>query len=165
MLFLPNLKVVDIGWCVHTAVHRQGMEVVAHQGGIAVEGDGLVLHLQGFECAGMGFQVGNELRLVLHLAAGVAVGELVGRQCMKLLEVQVQHGLGQLIDCLGYILLGGAGRGGDVAAEQAQKSDQHFEVGHGCFLIVVKKYDEVRRRTTMQYSQGGRKVKFCRSLR
>lgn len=56
---------------------------------------------------------------------------------MKLLEVQVQHGLGQLVDRLGHILFGGGRRCCDVAGEQAQKTDQHFDVLHGCFLIVV----------------------------
>lgn len=56
---------------------------------------------------------------------------------MQLFEIQVQHGLGQLVDCLGHVLFGRSRRGCDVAGEQAQKTDQHFDVGHRCFLIVV----------------------------
>ena len=48
----------------------------------------------------------------------------------------MQHGLGQVVDRLGDVFVGGRGSG-HIPAEQAEKTDQHFDVLHGCFLIVV----------------------------
>jgi hypothetical protein len=48
----------------------------------------------------------------------------------------MQHGLGEVVDRLGDIFVGGRGSG-HIPAEQAEKTDQHFDVLHGCFLIVV----------------------------
>ncbi|MDQ3598345.1 MAG: hypothetical protein M3531_26680, partial [Pseudomonadota bacterium] len=56
------------------------------------------------------------------------------------------------------------GRGGRVAAEQAQKTNQNLDVLHGCFLVVVgtgtTRIVFLSRRTTMPYLPGSRKVKF-----
>jgi drug/metabolite transporter (DMT)-like permease len=86
---------------------------------------------------------GDLLMLLAVLACGLgyAEGELVGRQRMKLLEVQVQHGLGQLVDRLGHLLFSRGRRCGDITRKQAQKADQYFDVWHGCFLIVVEVAD------------------------
>ncbi|MNN53316.1 hypothetical protein D3C81_1680600 [compost metagenome] len=104
---------------------------------IARDGNGLVLHLKGLEGAFAGFDVGDEGLLVLDLAAGMPVGQVLGGQGVQLRDVFVQHGLGQVVDRLGHVFVRGGRGGGDVAGEQAQKTDQHFCFFHGCFLVVV----------------------------
>ncbi|MNP55476.1 hypothetical protein D3C76_1501290 [compost metagenome] len=105
---------------------------MANQRDIAGDGDGLVLHLQGLEGAFAGFDIGDEGFLVLDLAAGMAVGEVLGGQRLQFSNVLVQHRLGQVVDGLRHVLVPGSRCGGHVAAEQAQKTDQHF-----CFFHVV----------------------------
>ncbi|MNV23157.1 hypothetical protein D3C71_1141590 [compost metagenome] len=110
---------------------------MADQRDVAGNGDGLVLHLKGLERAFAGFDIGDEFLLVLDLAAGMPVGQVIGGQGLKLRDVLVQHGVGQMINGLRNIFVRRRSGGGDVAAEQAEKTNQHFDFFHGCFLVVV----------------------------
>ncbi|MOA33406.1 hypothetical protein D3C78_1546990 [compost metagenome] len=111
--------------------------MIAHQRHITGQGDFLVLHFQGLERALARFDVGDEGLLVLDVAAGVPVGQVLGGQCLKLWDVFVQHGLGQMIDRLRHLLLGRCSGGRCVAAEQAQEADDQCRFFHGDFLVVV----------------------------
>ena len=109
---------------------------MAHQRGIAGQGDGLLLHLEGLECTAAGFDVGDEFLLVLNLATGVAVGQVRRSKRVQFGDVFVQHRLGQVVDCLGNFLFR-RGRGGHgICAEGVEKTDQEAGLGHVVSLLL-----------------------------
>ena len=119
LLFLPDLEVFDFRRDFHATVQGLGREVVAHQCDVAVQGYFLVEHLQRFETAATGFDVGDEGFLVLNLPARMPVSDIVRGQRVEGLDVLVQHRLSHRVDGLGDILLVRRRGGGGIARKQA----------------------------------------------
>ncbi|MNG37267.1 hypothetical protein D3C84_1245610 [compost metagenome] len=66
----------------------------------------------------------------------MAVAEVLGRQRIQLGNVLMQHCLGQVIDGFCHVLVRGRWAGCDVAAEQAQKTNQHLCFFHEGSLLL-----------------------------